>query len=283
MERVFRRPAHFWLNLQRMHDESKARVISEEKSANWSEWANKFPIAELKKLEFIDTNRYSSVESLLHFFEVSSPQSWEEVWSDVHIAYRQPKIFETSHEAIFSWVRATEIAAEGIKTRDFDRGKLISYIPELRKQTDQRAENFQHSVEEICADAGVAVVWVPELKKTGISGCARWLSSCKALIALTLRHKTDDHMWFTFFHEFAHITMHQKRHSFIIDNAKRFVTDRVVDSTIQREEDEANQFAEQSLIPSDDFAEFVRQDNLSSQSIVEFGERARNWSWNRRR
>ena len=58
-------------------------------------------------------------------------------------------------------------------------------------------------MQQMCAAVGVAVVVVPELPHTGISGCARWLSDGRALIGLTLRYKTDDQMWFTFFHELA--------------------------------------------------------------------------------
>ncbi len=37
----------------------------------------------------------------------------------------------------------------------------------------------------------------------------------QAPIRLSLRHKTDDHLWFTFFHEAGHILLHGKRLTFI--------------------------------------------------------------------
>ena len=33
----------------------------------------------------------------------------------------------------------------------------------------------------------------------------RWLTPAKALIQLSLRYRTDDHLWFTFFHEVARV------------------------------------------------------------------------------
>ena len=62
----------------------------------------------------------------------------------------------------------------------------------------------------ICAACGVAVVFVPELPGTRASGVARWLTPAKALIQLSLRYRTDDHLWFTFFHEIAHVLRHGK-------------------------------------------------------------------------
>ncbi|MHB1330034.1 MAG: ImmA/IrrE family metallo-endopeptidase [Gemmatimonadales bacterium] len=69
-----------------------------------------------------------------------------------------------------------------------------------------------------CAAAGVVVVFVPELPKTRVSGATRWVTAEKALIQLSLRYKTNDHLWFTFFHEAAHILLHGKRLIFIESN-----------------------------------------------------------------
>lgn len=45
--------------------------------------------------------------------------------------------------------------------------------------------------------AGVAVVIVPPLPGVRAYGATRWLHSTKALIQMSLRGKTDDHLWFT--------------------------------------------------------------------------------------
>lgn len=37
----------------------------------------------------------------------------------------------------------------------------------------------------------------------------------KAVIQLSLRHKTDDHLWFSFFHEAGHVLLHSKKETFI--------------------------------------------------------------------
>lgn len=70
-------------------------------------------------------------------------------------------------------------------------------------------------MQSICAQAGVAVVFVDELPHLRTSGATRWLSSNKALIQLSLLYKTDDHLWFTFFHEAGHILLHGKKDVFL--------------------------------------------------------------------
>src|SRR6266481_8462347 len=49
LEKVFKRPAHFWLNLQRQFDEAQARRQALSKSAAWKSWASKFPITQMRR------------------------------------------------------------------------------------------------------------------------------------------------------------------------------------------------------------------------------------------
>ncbi|MGZ3417078.1 MAG: ImmA/IrrE family metallo-endopeptidase, partial [Polyangiales bacterium] len=123
-----------------------------------------------------------------------------------------------------------------------------------------------------CGEAGVAVVWVPELPHTGISGCARWLTTTKALLGLTLRYKTDDQLWFTFFHELGHILLHRKVRSFVMDNAAEAVLDNVVDPEMQKYEDEANAFARDTLIPPKALEMFIKDADFGNEALLQFAD-----------
>jgi HTH-type transcriptional regulator / antitoxin HigA len=270
-EKVLQRPARFWLNLQRQYDEAEAREQNLAKSAQWVDWARKFPLKEMKRLRFLSPDK-PEVDALLSFLGVSSPDSWNAVWGAFDVAYRQTRKFATSMESISAWVRETELVAAELQTTDFDEQVLRSSIDSLRQLTRKRAEEIMEPVQSICAAAGVAVVWVPELPHSAISGCARWLSDKKALVGLTLRYKTDDQMWFTFFHELGHILLHRKKRSFVLDNAANDLSDRIVDPEMQRYEAEANQFAGDTLIPPTVLAEFLRRDDFTNESIHDFAE-----------
>jgi HTH-type transcriptional regulator/antitoxin HigA len=58
------------------------------------------------------------------------------------------------------------------------------------------------------------------------------------MIQLSARGKTDDLLWFTFFHEAGHILLHPKKNIFI-----------ELEDTHDSREDEANRFAADLLIP----------------------------------
>src|SRR5271155_3511511 len=75
LEKVLRRPAHFWLNLQRQYDEAEARSRELHKSAAWTDWARKFPLKEMKRLRFLLPEGRSDADALLRFLGVSSPES----------------------------------------------------------------------------------------------------------------------------------------------------------------------------------------------------------------
>jgi Zn-dependent peptidase ImmA (M78 family) len=66
----------------------------------------------------------------------------------------------------------------------------------------------------LCAEAGVALVFVPALPRLGIYGATRWLND-KPVIQLSLYLKTNDHLWFTIFHEACHIIRHGRRNIFV--------------------------------------------------------------------
>ena len=272
LEKVFQRPAHFWLNLQARYDEAKARQTNVASLTQWSKWAEKFPLKEMKRLGWIEGKGYaeSTTDELLEFFGVSSPDSWQSVWANSDVAYRQTRQFKTTAESISAWIRATEIQASQIETAEFDEAKLLSMLGELRSQTREPADRFIPAVQALCASAGVAVVWVPELKQTGISGCARWLTDRRALIALTLRYKTDDQLWFTFFHEIAHLILHRKKFSFILDNAHDDLIDNVIDPKMQKNEEEANRFSADTLIPPDALSQFILQRKFTNEAIHDF-------------
>ena len=93
-----------------------------------------------------------------------------------------------------------------------------------------------------------------------------------ALVGLTIRYKTDDQLWFTFFHEIAHILLHRERQSFVIDNAAEDVGDGVVDPAMAKYEEEANRFATEMLIPPVALSEFLRRQTFTNESIHDFAE-----------
>jgi len=274
LEKVFQRPARFWLNLQRQFDEAEARQRVKSKLDEWKDWAARFPLKEMKRLGwFAELGKEPGVEGLLSFLGVSSPDSWSSVWKASNVAYRQTRNSRINEEAVSAWVRATELDASQMEVKEFDEKLLRASLNDLRRLTRERPEESIPKMKALCAAAGVAFVLVPELPNTGISGCARRLSDKKTMIALTLRYKFDDQIWFTFFHECGHLLLHGKEYGFILDNAAEDLTDNVVDPHMQRQEEEANRFAADTLIPPAELHSLIKEGDFSNEAIHRIAER----------
>ncbi len=136
----------------------------------------------------------------------------------------------------------------------------MSILDAIRDLTREAPDVFVPRLEELCSSAGVAVVFLPELPKTGVYGATRWLND-KAVIQLSLRYKSNDHLWFTFFHEAGHILKHGRKDVYIegkgLDGEK---------------EEEANAFARDKLIPPAQLRRLLEGGRPTLAAIERFAE-----------
>lgn len=223
-----------------------------------SDWGRIFPIRDMRKLHFSLPQGASDADILLKYFNVPSPDAWRAKWSDYAVAFRQTQKFDFRMEALAAWVREAEIIAAQIPLTEFNESKLKSSLDELRKQTRKVTQDGLDQAQRLCSKVGVALVLVPELPGTRISGCARWLSDGRAMVGLTIRYKWADQLWFTLFHELGHILLHRRRRLFVIDNAVDYMGDAVIDPDMEMYEEEADRFAADILIPPTSLATFLQ-------------------------
>jgi HTH-type transcriptional regulator / antitoxin HigA len=146
----------------------------------------------------------------------------------------------TSHSgAIAAWLRIGELKAAQISCAPFNKAALQAELHTLRRLTrDPDPNSWWPTIQRTCATVGVAVVGEPEISGARINGAARWLSPDKAIVQLSFRHKWSDIVWFTVFHEVAHLLMHSKKDAFINDPGVH-----------SGHEQEADAYASQLLIP----------------------------------
>ena len=250
--------------------------LSMETQPNMSpgEWSRIFPLSAMRKLQFSLPQGKSDAEVLLNFFDVRSPDAWQARWNDYAVAFRQTQKFDFRSEALAAWVREAEIIADQISLVEFDEAKLRTSINALRRLTREDISIALDQAQKICSHCGVALVLVPELPGTRISGCARWLTESHAMVGLTPRYKSGEQLWFTFFHELAHILLHRHQQLFVVDNAAGEMGDDVVDPVMAKYEKEADRFAANILIPPAELAKLPlhNPDELTNELIQDFAE-----------
>jgi len=205
-------------------------------------------------------SKVDKVKEALTYFGVSSTTQWKHLLEERSAQFRQSSAFKIDAGAVAAWLRQGEVLASRIQTRPFDRRMFLSVLREVRSLTTEPPEVFESRLPVMCAEAGVAVVFVPSPRGCRASGATQWLSPNKALIQLSLRYRTDDHLWFTFFHEAGHILKHPKKAVFLESDQ--------VSSGVQ--EEEANRFAIDMLIPPSSYEEFVARSDFSKTAIMAF-------------
>lgn len=243
LERVLGINATFWNQREQNYQEFLAKKREQERLDKQIEWLNQFPIKEMVKLKWLEKgkDKVHQLQIVLTFFAVASPEQWNVYWQQQSVAYRKSVAFSSDESAIAAWLRKGEIEAQKITCQTYNVAQFKQALEKIRLLTTEPIEVFQPKLVSLCAAAGVAVVFVPELPKTRVSGVTRWLTSKKALIQLSLRYKSDDHLWFTFFHEAKHVLQEQKNQMFLEGQPDYDPNDPL--------EKEANQFSENFLIP----------------------------------
>jgi len=268
LERVMGIPDSFWNNRQRHYDAFKTRKKESEALMKSIEWAKKFPYSKMAGFKCVpDINdKLERLKNLLNFFGVASPDAWHTTWDNTIAScnYRKSAKFSTDEYALAAWLRRGELVAHAIECRKYNRTNFMKALRKIRGLTTLCPNEFQPKLIDICRLCGVVVAFIPEFPKTA-SGATRWITPSKALIQLSLKYKTNDHFWFTFFHEAAHILFHQKRPIFIEDG-----------NASNAHEQEADDFATEWLIPSNEYYAFIdqcRSSRISKHSIKSFAEK----------
>jgi HTH-type transcriptional regulator/antitoxin HigA len=263
-ERVLGIAASFWLNLERAYRAALARDAERELLAEHTEWLETLPVKELVKRGWIKPHqdRIELLREILTFFGVAFPTAWQDVWADARkaTALRQGAAKSVDFSVVAAWLRQGEIVGRAMTCAPFDQQKFRTALDRLRMSTTLSPEQFCRKMQEECAATGVAVIFVPELPRLRVFGAARWLSSERALIQLSLYYKREDQLWFSFFHEAAHILLHGRRDIFVDFDA----------GVEDRQEEEANRFASDHLIPPNDYRRFVAQGLFSRTAVLHF-------------
>jgi len=261
LELVLGTPADFWIARERDFRTHLARLAQLKRLKEDIAWAKRFPLRDMMKYKFIPESNDPAmlVKNLLEFFGVASARQWKKKFASYQVAYRKTAAFDADKYALSAWLRAGVARAERRQLGSFSRDAFLEVLKQARLMTLQPPESFVSELIDQCAETGVVFTLVPELPRSRASGATMWLAPDRALIQLSLRYKTDDHLWFTFFHEAAHVLFHQKRVIFLEGSRQS-----------GKEEEEANRWAADFLIPSAEYETLKAKQMYSKDFIRSF-------------
>lgn len=246
LEQVLGTPAETWLRLEAAYQTHQARAERRDALVGFVEWAAAFPRQVLVDRNLIETTDTGAqvAGKLLDFFGVASPAAYTKTWLEPQASYKRSQLHSIDANLTALWLRLSEVKATGMtsKAPPFDSGKLRAVAEALPKLTVKKMDVAFRKAQERLLEAGVVLVFVPEMSNTRISGVSRWINGTP-MIAVTSRYKSLDGLWFTILHEIAHVLLHPKRSTFVDHGT-------MADDDADSHEAAANKFAESHLIPS---------------------------------
>jgi HTH-type transcriptional regulator / antitoxin HigA len=235
--------ATFWNNLETQYRGQLAKIEQARQMQSHVDWLKTMPVKELIARQAIppETDKVVILREVLRFYGVSSVEAWHTVWDEPAAAARRSPMFKSSPGPTSAWLRLGQLQARETHCAPYDKKRFAENLRAIRNLTTRPPSEFVPEMQRLCAEAGVALVLIPEFPRAPWSGAAEWLNPAKAMILLNLRGKAEDKFWFTFFHEAAHI-LHDSKKERYIDDGQGYRE--------KPEEKRANAFATDILIPS---------------------------------
>lgn len=236
----------FWLQRQRIYDERLKKAAESEAGEQAKAWVRQLPVKHLADAGWIKrpASWCETYQQLLAFFDVDEPGTWSRHYGRLldQYAFRTSSTLTSSFAATATWLRLGELQAQKIQCAPWDADRLRDRLVSLRalsKVKDPRV--FIPQIRKLCAQCGVAVVFVRAPSGCRASGATKFLSPQKAMVILSFRFLSDDHFWFTFFHELGHILLHGEEDVFVEGGED-------INDQLAEKENEANVFASSLLV-----------------------------------
>jgi plasmid maintenance system antidote protein VapI len=198
--------ARFWLS----------RDVRYREQLEWVEadrWTSMLPLSEMARMGWIEDRPgdwKQRVLSSADFFGLDSVGDLRK--GGIRLAqarYRSTPETMEQQAAVAAWVRRVEIEAQDSVRSPWSVDGLRDVLPEitaLSRIADPTV--FVPELQRICAEVGFAVAVVRPPSGCPVSGVAMSLESGERVIGLSGRFMSDDHFWFTFMHEVAHLVLH---------------------------------------------------------------------------
>lgn len=166
--------------------------------------------------------------------------------------------------ALLAWrMCVVRKAREANLTRDYKAGSVTpEWLRELAKLS--AFEEGPKLAKEYLSRIGITLVIESHFKRTFLDGAAM-LDNGRPIVALTLRHDRINNFWFALLHELAHVAKH-------LSDASPVFIDDLDRPNPEHIESEADEMAQEALIPKDRWETAKAKETLLSEDAVAFAD-----------
>lgn len=223
------------------------------------EWT-RFPISEMvKRLWIPDWAKENEKKAIQQF--LSAPGTEGLIPAFLRRGYKTRTGRPMDEYALLAWsakvLNVAHSQRQSIRTDKVDKDVVIKKLREI-----SLSEEGPINACEYLTELGISTVVIPHLQKTYLDGATLLDNENNPVIGLTIRYDRLDHFWYTLLHELGHVLLH------INSTNNDFYDDLDVDVELEDIETEADEFAQESLIPANLWDECVAR-NLRTPEAVE--------------
>lgn len=197
--------AGFWLRREEQYREQLAELTDgvDPENDEYQAWLKSLPLKQMQELGWLEPtkDKREKLRRCLAFFDVPNLDVWRRTYSDVKgsAAFRTSYTFAEDAVATAVWLRQGELQAEQIECKKWNPALFVEQLPKIRALTDiPHPSEFLPKLQQLCAEAGVAVVVVKAPKGCRASGATFFGGPDKAVLLLSVRYLSDDQFWFSF-------------------------------------------------------------------------------------
>ncbi len=275
LEKALDIPASYWMNFQSQYEIDIARIKEKNiKKVHYIEqWKiiNQYvPVKLFTKFGYL---KQSAVDDIPKIKEIYNIKTVDELVNNFgafktvsNFNYRKSNKLNVNEVNLYGWSNLVMWLAKKEEVDQFKSDGLNKLNEELQK-IFYNNKNVIIKTKDALSKYGIKLVIQDKLDQTPVDGFSFWSSSNPA-IGLTLRHKRLDNFAFTVFHELGHIALH-----LVNDKTVQFIDIEEKDvKQTNRKEIEADEFAQNFLIPADQWNEIKDVAPLSSTTIISFSK-----------
>ncbi len=228
----------------------------EEEKIEWT----RFPIREMMRRGWIEATSLINPEAALReFFALVGGPHTRFVLFRRTLHTRSGR--KNNREALIAWcARIRHLALQSPPVVPFVRDKISqAFLHELAHLSV--LPNGPEEARKFLREYGIALVVEPQLPQMYVDGASIMLSTGHPVIGLTLRFDRIDNFWFVLLHELVHVQRH-------LTEEDEFVDDLEADAQGDPREDEADQVAGETLVPTERLMESGAWQTRSEQAVI---------------
>lgn len=263
--------ADYWMKFQSQYEIDKARVKEKniKKLRNieiWNIIKEYVPVRYFKKHNYLIDELTEDIKAIKRIYDVETIDDLVDSFSKDKLAYyRKSEKLKIDDKNMFAWSSLAQYEAKKQKANTFNFDNIPQLIVRLNNIFFEN-DNTINKVQTLLNQFGIKMLLIDKLEKTPIDGFSFW-SNNNPVIALTLRHNRIDNFAFTIMHEIGHIYLHLRN-----DRNRKFM-DLTIKQTIDQCENEADNYAQESLIPMDIWQNILNNHlPLNDHKIISLGK-----------